>query len=46
MTTFDRAYLETVYRLPATANDSQIHDATWTMYRKLEGLPDIDGYDD
>ena len=36
LTIFDRAYLETVYRLPATANDAQIHDATWTMYRRLE----------
>ena len=31
-----RAYLEAVYRLPATADDAQIRDATWTMYRRLE----------
>ncbi|MEL7738487.1 hypothetical protein AAG614_08910 [Citromicrobium bathyomarinum] len=36
LTIFDRAYLEAVYRLPATADDAQIHDATWTMYRRLE----------
>ena len=40
LTRFDKAYLEAVYRLPATATGRQIYDATWSIYRGIE--PDFD----
>ncbi|SMQ59238.1 hypothetical protein SAMN06297468_0255 [Altererythrobacter xiamenensis] len=36
LTTFDRAYLEALYKLPPTAKGSQIRDATWSAYRSLQ----------
>lgn len=34
MTGFDWAYLDALYKLPATAKGQAIHDATWSEYRR------------
>lgn len=34
LTSFDRAYLGALYKLPPTARGQAIHDATWTAYRQ------------
>lgn len=33
LTSFDRAYLGALYKLPPTARGAAIHDATWSAYR-------------
>ncbi len=39
LTSFDRAYLGALYRLPPTARGEAVRDATWTAYRRAQFEP-------